>query len=49
MHAEFIAGNFVVKEIAGSLDISKMAGISFNESGTHTDLGDKRIARDEPA
>ena len=29
-------------------DISKMAGISFNEPGTHADLGDKRIApRDE--
>ena len=94
VHAEFIAGNFVVKgtaksfnqiaadqapkhinkkaKIAGGLVgirkvscamsrwiiafsdrtrllkvSSKMAGIYFNESGTHADLGDKRIARDE--
>ena len=25
----------------------QMAGISFNESGTHAEFGDKRIARDE--
>ena len=47
VHAEFITGNFVVKGTAGSLNISKMAGNSFNESGTHADLGDKRIARGE--
>ena len=47
VHAKFIAGNFVVKETAGSLNISIMAGFFFNESGTNADLGDKRITRDE--
>ena len=37
----------MVKETAGSINISKMAGFFSNESDTHADLGNKRITRDE--